>query len=173
MQPKNGIPPEYLLIIENNSQSLEKHGSSTSATKYITLVEGELRSKFFSKAGVAYNPNDFFLMKKDETMDEDKPLTQKMTKKILETDTETESESNKRKNIEISKQSKYNNSDQELENVSSTNSDKTNQFKLSRPKHNRQNNRNTHPKNHRKNNLFLGAKAQLIQETKHIRKVKT
>ena len=47
LQPKNLIPPEYLLIIKNNSQSLEKHGSSTSATKYITLVEGELRSKFF------------------------------------------------------------------------------------------------------------------------------
>ena len=49
LQPKNGIPPEYLLILTNNSQSLEKHGSSTSATKYITLVEGELRSKFFFK----------------------------------------------------------------------------------------------------------------------------
>ena len=98
-------------------------------------------------------------MKKDETMDEDKPLTQKMTKKVLETDTETKSESNKKKNIEISKQSKYNNGDQELEVVSSTNSDKTNQFKLSRPKHNHQNNRNTHAKKHRKKQYLSRSKS--------------
>ena len=133
LQPKNGLSADYLLIIKNNSQTIEKHGSSTSATKYITLTEGDLKAKFFSKEGVAYNPTDFFLMKKDETMEEDKPLTHKMTKKVLDTDTETESDAKQasRKRSKICKNIQIN---EELQIVSSLDSEQRHISKLPKNK---------------------------------------
>ena len=83
LQVKNGLPQDFLLIVKNNSQNIKKFGSSKSASKYLSFGAGSLGSKFFSTEGVAYNPKDYFLVKDDATIDEDIPLTLKMTEKKL------------------------------------------------------------------------------------------
>ena len=81
---KNGLIQDFFLIVKTNFQNVEKFGSSKSDSKYLSFSAGSLGSKFFSTEGVAYNPIDYFIVKDDATIDEDIPLTLKMTKKTLQ-----------------------------------------------------------------------------------------
>ena len=108
LQVKNGFCNDFLLIVKNNSQNIEKFGSSKSATKYLSFGAGTLKSKFFSSEGVSYNPTEYFLVKDDETLDEDVPLTLKMIKKLhkTESDIDTDNSKTKRNNSKSNKSAK-------------------------------------------------------------------
>ena len=70
----NGTVPDFALIVKNNLQSPDVKNAAQSAGKYLTFAKGEICDKFFSKGGISFHHDKYFLCKNTTDMAEDKIL---------------------------------------------------------------------------------------------------
>ena len=82
LQSKNGLDPDFLLIMKNNAQKKQKRNSSHLAEKFLTFGAGSLKERFSSGVGVKFNPREFFILQNGENFDEDIDETTKAIKNM-------------------------------------------------------------------------------------------
>ena len=74
LHTKAGSCPDFALFVKDTVHDPDAPNPAAFAGKYLTYSKGDLCTKFFSKGGISYNPDDFFLCKNDVDLKEDKEL---------------------------------------------------------------------------------------------------
>ena len=80
IQPKNGTVPDFALFIKDDLHSPEAIPPSNHAGKYLTYIKGDITKKFFSKRGIAFNMQEFFLCENALDLKEDRNLPLEMAR---------------------------------------------------------------------------------------------
>ena len=74
IQARAGTIPDFALFLKDNVHSPDAKPSAPHAGKYLAYIQGEITDKFFSKTGISFNDDDFFLCKNEVDLAEDRAL---------------------------------------------------------------------------------------------------
>ena len=74
IQMKAGKTPNFALFIKDDLHHPEARNAAGHAGKYIAYMKGDICDDFFSKKGIKFHPDNFFICKNDTDLIEDKLL---------------------------------------------------------------------------------------------------
>ena len=74
IQMKAGKTPNFAIFIKDYLHHPEARNAAGHAGKYITYMKGDICDDFFSKKGIKFHPDHFFICKNDTDLIEDKLL---------------------------------------------------------------------------------------------------
>ena len=77
--------PDFALFIKDDLHKPTSRNPVGHAGKYITYIKGDIRDKFFSKDGISFHPDDYYIRKNELDLTEDQLLS---FKKQMERDGE-------------------------------------------------------------------------------------
>ena len=71
LKTKAGTVPDFALFVKDDVHDATVVNSSKYAGRYMSFVKGNMRDKFFSKQGISYNPDDFYMCENEIDLKED------------------------------------------------------------------------------------------------------
>ena len=74
VQARAGTIPDFALFLKDNVHSPDAKPSAPHAGKYLAYIQGDITDKFFSKTGISFNDDDYFLCKNEVDLAEDRAL---------------------------------------------------------------------------------------------------
>ena len=72
MQVKNGAVPDFALFVKDDLHENDVQNPSKHAGKYLSFVKGKIGDSFFSKQGISYKPEEYFMCENGIDLAEDK-----------------------------------------------------------------------------------------------------
>ena len=74
VQQKAGSEPNFALIMFDNVHRPDVRGAAAHAGRYLVYTKGDISSRFFSEAGIKFDPDEFFVCENGIDFKEDRKL---------------------------------------------------------------------------------------------------